>query len=291
MRKTKMRLTEMFCIKGDIQSIFLSMIIALTLCIPIVSHEYKPEDVVQVASTQVVETYEVRDYNMASRSMNVVDMERIKNEEETKPLISYYEYVEVGEEITEPLIRNEFVLPADPIPEPEPEPVVVEEPEVEVITSINKDITKPSGLTAEQYEAVIDKMLAKYKKKNSKLDGAGAAIYRAEQEYGVNGIFLLGIISNESGWGTKLANTNNLGGITKKGGGFRAFNSVDECIMYMGRLLSNNYIHQGRTTVQAVGNKYCPDTAANPGQNVKWANTVNNIMNRYHSTAENMLGI
>lgn len=184
--------------------------------------------------------------------------------------------------------------------EPEPVEEKKEEPKQEPIKQINiyepedldninvSDITKPSGLTADQYNTIIDNLLNRYNKTGSKLYGLGESIYNAEMTYGnLNGLFLLGIVSNESGWGMHTANTNNIAGITSKSG-FRAYNSVNECVMDMARLLSEKYIGQGRTTIAAVGDKYCPSTELKPNQNIKWRNTVSKIMNQYIEVAEKM---
>ena len=274
-------------LRGEIKAMISSFILGLILCTPVI---LTPEN--DVVSKQVVDepvsviSMETRTLNLSGRSAGYERYYGIINdmgEVESKSFISYTE--------EEPLGTNvhlvETVLEPEVIEEPEPE--VVEEPEPVPVVINTRDINKPSNLTAEQFNQVINTQLGKYNKKNSKLYGIGNALYQVEQTYGnINGLFVLSIISNESGWGMHLANTNNVAGITKKGGGYRAFGSVEECVIYTGGLLSKNYIGKGLTTIAAIGNKYCPDTPSHPGQNIKWRNTVTSIMNQYSSVAENL---
>lgn len=279
MRKTIQLRRRHERIVGDLKGMIYSFLIGLILCTPLCVTEgsLTPEE---PTDAPVVVSMERQELNMSSRSSGLIMREYT---------------IEPGDQSTvseTPIITNIVYDPAnEPVEEPEPEVVeeVIEEPVPEPVVINTTDITRPSNLTAEQFDQVINTMLSKYNKKNSKLVGIGDALYQVEQTYGnINGLFVLSIVSNESGWGKYLANTNNIAGITKRGGGYRAFGSVDECVLYSGRLLSQNYIGKGLTTIATVGNKYCPDTPSHPGQNVKWRNTVTSIMNRYSQVVNNL---
>ena len=117
------------------------------------------------------------------------------------------------------------------------------------------------------------------------LAGKGATFLKAQEEYGVNAAFLASICIHESGGTSNYAkNKNNVGGVRYPGSTeFRRFNSVDECIMYMARLLKGNYIDKGLTTISKVGAKYCPpnDPTDTAGTNGSWASYVTKIYNSF----------
>ena len=289
-----------FCWRGNLQSVIFSTIIAMVLCFPVISDTgvlpiVEPDVTLAVVDT----TVEPRVYDLATRSegigerdtepvvQNAIIYKKSEGNGEIRDkiqntLASNITYIGANDNIEVPITTKTFVIPADPEPVPEPEPVPV-------VTVNTTNISKPSNLSAEEFDQIINSTLSKYKKTNSKLYGLGETLYELEQTYGnINGLFVLSVISNESGWGTRLANTNNVAGITKKGGGFRAFNSVEECVMYSGGLLSKNYIGQGRTTIASVGAKYCPSTEYAPNQNVLWTDTVSDIMRTYNQTAKKL---
>lgn len=148
---------------------------------------------------------------------------------------------------------------------------------------INTDIHKPSGLTSEEYDKLIEYTLkSNGNYNNSKLIGLGTHLYKTEQENkNINGLFILSIMSEESGWGRSnpALNNNNLGGIMKSypdGQKIRTFSSCGDCVLFMGRLLSKNYIDEGLVDVVSVGKKYCPPSYD------EWANSVEYILNIYN---------
>lgn len=69
--------------------------------------------------------------------------------------------------------------------------------------TIDMDLRTKSNLTADDYNA----MLA-----GTNLEGIGAALEQAEQQYNINGLYLLGLCCLESGYGTSgyAVNRNNL---------------------------------------------------------------------------------
>jgi beta-N-acetylglucosaminidase len=120
----------------------------------------------------------------------------------------------------------------------------------------SENVLIPSNVTAEELEKGL----------RYGLRGCGEYFVEAEKEYGVNAIFLASIAAHESGWGrSKLAiNKNNLFGYKQAGGGgtFREFESLEECILYVARVLKTSYLTEGAkyyngTSVTAVNVKYC----------------------------------
>lgn len=59
--------------------------------------------------------------------------------------------------------------------------------------TINMDLRKKSNLTANDYNAMLSR---------TKLKGIGSALEKAEQQYNINGLYLLGLCCLESGYGT-----------------------------------------------------------------------------------------
>lgn len=137
------------------------------------------------------------------------------------------------------------------------EPAVEEEPAPVVVINTT-DITKPSGLTADQLNTLINNVLTKMGKKSSQLYNQGQALYNMEQNHGTNALLALAVASWESGWGTsKVAwNKNNLFGIYGKGTS-RSFSTVGECIDYFGKLMATKYFPKGRTSISSIGKIYC----------------------------------
>ena len=141
------------------------------------------------------------------------------------------------------------------------------------------DIAHKSGYTAEQFDAIINKVFTDMNKKTTSLTTIGYSLYKVEQENDVNGLHLLGIASFESGWGTSslAIKSNNLYGLI----GCK-FNSVDKCTEYMGSLLRSAYIDKGLDTLAKIQTKYCPNGGS------KWINDVTWCTNRYINAANEL---
>lgn len=92
------------------------------------------------------------------------------------------------------------------------------------------------------------------------LAGYGEYMVQVGTAYNVDPYVLAAIATEESGRGRYLANSNNPYGIKNPSGvGFRAFNSFDEAICYLAKLLSGKpYLGSGLTTLDAIGRVYCP---------------------------------
>ena len=155
----------------------------------------------------------------------------------------------------------------------------IEEIEETKIVYNTTDIAHKSGYTAEQFDAIINKVFTDMNKKTTSLTTIGDSLYKVEQENDVNGLYLLGIASLESGWGTSglATKSNNLYGLIG-----RKFNSVDECTEYMGSWLRSAYIDKGLDTLSKIQTKYCPNGGS------KWINDVTWCANRYINAANEL---
>lgn len=122
------------------------------------------------------------------------------------------------------------------------------------------DLTTLSGVTAKELDDVL-----KYD-----LKGLGEYFVKAEQEHGVNALFLASVAALESGWGRYCFKENNMFGY-----GSMSFNSKEECIDFVAMKLKENYLspngkyHNGYT-IDAVNKRY--------NGRVEWATTVTQIM-------------
>ena len=102
-----------------------------------------------------------------------------------------------------------------------------------------KDITQISGLTAEQFDQILE---------GTQLKGIGKDLVKAEKDHKVNGIVLLSIAGLESGWGTsqKSKEINNITGFRvedKNGDGTATkFKSKGDCIYKTAERLKQLYL-------------------------------------------------
>ena len=154
----------------------------------------------------------------------------------------------------------------EPIIESVPEEILVELPVV-VEETIDTGLLQKSNLTAEQLEEALYYRLADY----------AEVFIEAEEETGVNAIFLASVAALESGWGrSKVAkNKNNLYGWTTDTGDYKTFESHEECIKFIAHKFKELYLS--------------PDGRYFTGYEVKninyyyngrqaWEDAVNNIM-------------
>lgn len=111
------------------------------------------------------------------------------------------------------------------------------------------DMSKPSGVSVADL-----KLVTKYK-----LVGTEETLYNLEQNYNVNALFVLGIASHESAYGTMQFHPNNVCGY-----GYSGFSSVNECIDTVGRVLAKNYLapdgsYYKGNTIDDVNRTYAAD--------------------------------
>lgn len=122
------------------------------------------------------------------------------------------------------------------------------------------DLRTQSGYTAEELDEVL-----KYD-----LKGLGKYFVKAEENYGVNAVFLVSVAALESGWGRYCFRENNMFGYSGM-----SFSSKAECIDFVAKKISENYLSESGKyysgyTVKAVNCYY-------NGREI-WEDTVIDIM-------------
>lgn len=127
-------------------------------------------------------------------------------------------------------------------------------------------VTETSGLSTEDLERGLLKELKSY----------SDVFIQAEEEYGVNAVFLSSVAALESGWGTSdvAINKNNIFGWTSNDG-YLEFDSIEDCILEVAETISRNYlsddgIYYRGDTVSAVNVNY--------NGSLHWEESVNSIM-------------
>ena len=161
--------------------------------------------------------------------------------------------------------------------------------ELLAILSFNMDLSKPSGLSLEQFRKILQYNSSDI---NNIFTSNADYFYYAEQEYGLNGVFLAAIAIHESGWGTSniSLNKNNLFGYMAYDGNAyasaKSFSTYSEGIDLLARVLVKYYLNSAGTEIYggeiAEGKYYNGSTLT--GVNTRyasdseWANKVYNIM-------------
>ena len=213
--------------------------------------------------------------------VNFISMDKLNKSMEALIEINEQQAIKIEElqsQIIDLQIDNEILEIEDTVNQIEEEILEIEE-EIPPITYNTNNIAHKSGYTAEQFDAIINKVFTDMNKEITSMTTIGDSLYTIEQEYDVNGLYLLGIASLESGWGTSglATKSNNIYGLLG-----RKFNSVDECTEYMGRWLRSEYIDKGYDTLDKIQTKYCPNGGS------KWINDVTWCMNRYINAANEL---
>lgn len=114
------------------------------------------------------------------------------------------------------------------------------------------------------------------------LKGKGQAFYNAQEKYGVNASFLIGIANHESGYGkSSVARRCNNIGEMRTGKGYIKYKSVEECIDSIASNLSRNYIKRGLRTLPQIGKKYCETST--------WPNMILAQMKNIHDASHCMV--
>lgn len=132
---------------------------------------------------------------------------------------------EIPQEITTPEPTPTPVPIVEETPTPEPTPQKVEPPAGELLT--------PSGLTAAELEQGLLGDLKPY----------AADFIQAEQDTGVNAIFLASVAALESGWNSSpvAESRHNLFGWTNSTG-YCAFDSKEDCIAFVAERIKTLYL-------------------------------------------------
>ncbi len=138
-------------------------------------------------------------------------------------------------------------------------------PSYSVSQVMQLDVSRPSGVTAEELKLVT----------KGGLVGLEESFVKAEQDYGVNCLFVMAIASLESANGTICFRPNNMFGFGSSG-----FSSKAECIDVVSRALANNYLspsgslYSGKT-ISAVNKRYASSST--------WDDKVARNMANYYS--------
>ena len=110
-------------------------------------------------------------------------------------------------------------------------------------------VTTPSGYSAIRLERALA---------GTELSGIGEALVQAEREIGINALVLAAICAHESGWGTsRLAREKNnlagLGAYDCSPGKAMCFDSREDCVFYLARLIADG------GSLEEIGTWYASD--------------------------------
>ena len=151
---------------------------------------------------------------------------------------------------------------------PEKEEVLVEEvPEY-------KGVLVPSNLTSEELEKGLLHDLKQY----------APVFIQAEQETGINAIFLASVSALESGWARSnvTKKNNNIFGWTSSKG-YKTFNSVEECILEVAGRIKALYLTEGGTYFNGYE---VEDINVRYNGRKEWEDNVNSIMRQIKRRVE-----
>lgn len=147
--------------------------------------------------------------------------------------------------------------------------------------NFNKDdVTEISNVSLEELNNKL---------KNTEFEGLAYMFIKAEQEFKVNALFLVGLTANESGWGTsRLAQgKNNLTGFQAYNhdpyNSAKHFDSWEDCIMQTAEYIRNNYLnidgnYYNGLGVRDINIRYAINDDGST--NYTWSNTIINIANK-----------
>ena len=166
----------------------------------------------------------------------------------------------------------EGYLPNNIITSEKVTPIIKEQNRIALLKEnlkIDMDLSKPSGLTLNDFKTVLGYNLSD---KNLIFSKNVEAFYNAEQKYQINGIFIAAIGIHESAWGTSFlaVNKNNLFGYKAYDrdpiNSAQDFTTYEDAINTVAEALSKNYLtptgsYYNGTTLEAVNKKYASDTA------------------------------
>ena len=128
--------------------------------------------------------------------------------------------------------------------------------------SVNSDLRVASNVTPEEIDLMLE---------GTKLNGLGSAFVEAEQKYGVNALYMMGLACLESGFGNSAfaQKRNNLYGwnaVDSSPNNASSFSSKKEATLYVASKLQSNYLTEGGAyfegySPRAVDVHYCTDKA------------------------------
>ena len=174
----------------------------------------------------------------------------------------------VNELLTEDVVKEDEVTESE---NDEPET----ELSYEAISTF--DLRTKHNLSLEEIELLLSRF--------PNLKSISQKIYDCQQEYDVNTYFIIALIRNESANGNSglAKNSNNLIG-ARTNQGWMKFSSKNECVDYVYRLLSKNYLSEDGKffngyTIDGVNTKYCGDAI--------WRNTIISMMVDSYNKVQN----
>ena len=128
--------------------------------------------------------------------------------------------------------------------------------------SVNSDLRVASNVTPEEIDLMLE---------GTKLHGLGSAFVEAEQKYGVNALYMMGLACLESGFGNSAfaQKRNNLYGwnaVDSNPNNASTFKNKKEATLYVASKLQSNYLTEGGVyyegySPRAVDVHYCTDKA------------------------------
>lgn len=145
--------------------------------------------------------------------------------------------------------------------------------EIEPVSFNSSNITTPSNATIRKLEGVLN---------GTGLQGLSEYYLKAEEDYGINSIFLVALTAEESGWGSshRARTQNNLSGfaVYSPSSEGETFGSKGESILATAKLLSENYLteygkYYNGLSASAVNLRYCPNDGGN------WSSNITKIAN------------
>ena len=143
--------------------------------------------------------------------------------------------------------------------------------------TVDMDLRIKSHLDENDYNELL---------KNTNLKSIGSALVKAENEYDINGLYLMGLCCLESAYGTSnfAMNRNNLVGWNANDSNPQNasyFSSFEDCILKVAQKLQENYLNENGCyfngySARAIDVKYCTD----PYHCDKIVNIVNNLIKK-----------
>lgn len=128
------------------------------------------------------------------------------------------------------------------------------------IVNNETDLRTKSNVSIEEYQKMLE---------NTALYEIAESLYNAEQKFGVNGLYLMGLACLESSYGNSnfAKNRNNIFGwnaVDSNPGKASYFTSKTECVMFVAEKLSYNYLSENGCyfegyTAKDIDKHYCTD--------------------------------
>lgn len=128
------------------------------------------------------------------------------------------------------------------------------------IVDSETDLRNKSNISIEEYQKMLE---------GTALYEIAGSLYNAEQKFGVNGLYLMGLACLESSYGNSnfAKNRNNIFGwnaVDSNPGKASYFTSKSECVMFVAEKLSYNYLSEDGCyfegyTAKDIDKHYCTD--------------------------------